>query len=163
VDVQEAIKILCKQKEVVFSTTLSGQGARYAKRLPGEVPQTLGSITLYEHQAKAWEYASNGNSVLLATPTASGKTIAATLGYLELLKNEPDACLLCLAPTKALVEQWASRLTEMCLGLIIRTQTSDTPLGETRRKIKDHVQVLVATPDQVHMSLNSWHWQWSRF
>src|SRR3954468_13709505 len=46
---------------------------------------------LYEHQALAYEAARAGKHVVVATPTASGKSLCFHLPVLEALAHEPDA------------------------------------------------------------------------
>jgi DEAD/DEAH box helicase domain-containing protein len=77
--------------------------------LPPELPRPLlesltksGIQALYSHQAEAWEAAQRGENIVLATGTASGKTLAYNLPVLAALTENPLARALYLYPTKAL-------------------------------------------------------------
>src|SRR5690242_16590407 len=50
-----------------------------------------GITELYSHQAAAFEIASRGKSFVVATPTASGKSLCFHLPVLETLLRDPDA------------------------------------------------------------------------
>ncbi|WP_131792756.1 DEAD/DEAH box helicase, partial [Candidatus Protofrankia datiscae] len=56
----------------------------------------------WTHQARATEHAHAGRSVVLATGTASGKSLGYLMPVLSVLLAEPPARALYLAPTKAL-------------------------------------------------------------
>ncbi|HEU5310802.1 MAG TPA: DEAD/DEAH box helicase, partial [Candidatus Eisenbacteria bacterium] len=59
---------------------------------------------LYSHQARAVDLAREGRHVVIATGTASGKSLAYHLPILERLLLEPGAVALYLFPTKALAQ-----------------------------------------------------------
>src|SRR5712691_4028642 len=117
--------------------------------VPYQLPS--GYSVLYSHQAEAAQAALNGQHVALATPTASGKTLATALAYLETRRSEPDATLLCLAPTRALVEQWRQTLVSWIPGVAVEWFTGDTPTLD-RPALRKRAQILVTTPDMLHRS-----------
>src|SRR5262245_12839165 len=61
-----------------------------------------GISELYRHQAEAVAGAMAGRHVVIATPTASGKSLCFHLPVLEALRADPGASALYLFPTKAL-------------------------------------------------------------
>jgi DEAD/DEAH box helicase domain-containing protein len=63
-----------------------------------------GIHALYSHQSAAYESARRGENVVLATGTASGKTLAYNLPVLATLLENPSARALYLFPTKALTQ-----------------------------------------------------------
>lgn len=142
----------------------------YEHRIEPVPPQVLsvpyqlpsGYHTLYSHQADATKAALNGQHVVLATPTASGKTLATSLAYLETRRAEPNATLLCLAPTRALVEQWCQALASWNPGVVVEWFTGDTPPLD-RAALRRRVQILVTTPDMLHRSVLPYHRGWQRF
>ena len=67
-----------------------------------EALQALGMPSLYTHQSQAFQLASTGSHLVVATPTASGKSLCYNLPVLERLIRVPDARALYLFPTKAL-------------------------------------------------------------
>jgi DEAD/DEAH box helicase domain-containing protein len=75
--------------------------------LPDPLPAALsrrGIHALYRHQFASFESARRGENVVLATGTASGKTLAYNLPVLATLIENPQARALCLFPTKALTQ-----------------------------------------------------------
>ena len=128
--------------------------------VPYQLPS--GYSALYSHQADATQAALNGQNIALATPTASGKTLATALAYLETRRREPDATLLCLAPTRALVEQWRQTLASWNSGVAVEWFTGDTPTSD-RAALRKRVQILVTTPDMLHRSVLPYHSGWRRF
>src|SRR5664279_638838 len=56
----------------------------------------------WTHQAEAADLAHSGRDVMIATGTASGKSLGYLLPVLTALLTDPRACALYLAPTKAL-------------------------------------------------------------
>ncbi|HNX19860.1 MAG TPA: DEAD/DEAH box helicase, partial [Acidobacteriota bacterium] len=56
-----------------------------------EAALKLGAARLYSHQAAALDLVAAGNNVLLATPTASGKTLAYVLAFLARRALDPAA------------------------------------------------------------------------
>ena len=84
-----------------LATLLSGQGVR----------------RLYSHQNEAIARIRNRENVLVATPTASGKSLIYNLPVFEEIIRNPAAKALYLFPLKALaqdqlktIQQWADRL-----------------------------------------------------
>ena len=96
---------------------------------------------LYDHQARAFELARSASgektakSVVVATPTASGKSLCYHLPVLDRLAREPDARALYLFPTKALSRDQETSLRGLMkeIGLTqgAITYDGDTP-GEAR-------------------------------
>ena len=77
---------------------------------PGHIRPSLvsalrarGVSELYSHQAKAFDAGVRGKSFVVATPTASGKSLCFHLPVLQTLLDHPDMRALYLYPTKALV------------------------------------------------------------
>src|SRR5437016_12131207 len=80
-----------------------GQGARRALA-------SRGISELYAHQAEAFELAMTGRDFVVATPTASGKSLCFHLPVLETLSRHPEARALYVFPTKALARDQESSL-----------------------------------------------------
>ncbi|MBN1439277.1 MAG: DEAD/DEAH box helicase [Anaerolineales bacterium] len=122
---------------------------------------------LYAHQAAALEAAGRGEHVVLATGTASGKTLAYNLPILQRRLSEPDSTAMYLFPTKALARDQAAELArwEEVLaagGMGIRLYDGDTPQsrrGEYRRSAR----FLVTNPDMLHLAILPHHTRWAEF
>ena len=81
--------------------------------LPAQLRETLstrGIGHLYSHQLSAWTNTRAGKNIILATSTASGKTLAYNLPVLAAMIQNPDARALYLFPTKALAQDQYSNL-----------------------------------------------------
>jgi DEAD/DEAH box helicase domain-containing protein len=72
---------------------------------------------IWTHQAKALEYAAEEKNVVVATGTASGKSLIFQAATFRLLEREPTATALIFYPLKALVadqlESW-KRIATAC-------------------------------------------------
>ncbi|MBU0705122.1 MAG: DEAD/DEAH box helicase, partial [Chloroflexi bacterium] len=121
---------------------------------------------LYAHQAQAIEAALAGQHVVLATSTASGKTLAYNLPILHALLNDPAACALYLFPTKALAHDQISNLQSLISNLqppiTVRPYDGDTPSSH-RSAIRREARLLVTNPDMLHTGILPHHTRWARF
>ncbi len=127
---------------------------------------------LYSHQRQACELARTGQDVMVTTPTASGKSLCYLLPALDRLLRDPKACVLYLAPTKALgqdqkreLDRWNARLS-LPGGLepgAIAIYDGDTP-QTVRRGIREKVRFLISNPDMLHVGILPHHdLGWARF
>ncbi len=121
---------------------------------------------LWSHQAEAVDRARRGESVVVVTGTASGKTLCYLLPVLEAVNEDPLATALLLYPTKALAQdQWRalSSLAEAgAIDVVAGTYDGDTP-PDARSRLRDRGQVLLTNPDMLHASLLANHARFSRF
>ena len=89
---------------------------RCPRRLGPGVVRALrarGIDRLYAHQARAIEAAFAGRHVVVATPTASGKSLCFHLPVLQALADDPNARAIYLYPTKALARDQEAGLREL--------------------------------------------------
>ena len=126
----------------------------------------VGVAEPWTHQAAAAELAREGQNVILATGTASGKSI----GYLApaLTAIGEGATALYLAPTRALAADQLTLLhaiglaADRGLGLKPAVVDSDTPHHQ-RAWARRYATYLLTTPDMLHYSLLPQHERWSGF
>jgi len=120
---------------------------------------------LYGHQARAFDLALQGKHLVVATPTASGKSLCYNLPILQALASDPTATALYLFPTKAL-----SRDQEEALRAVMReadlnvgaiTYDGDTP-NDARRAARQRAGVLLTNPDMLHAGIMPHHTGWAR-
>src|SRR5690554_4845974 len=151
--------------------TIEGQAADL-RPLPRDLPPALaealqarGIRSLYSHQAQAWEAARAGRHVVVATPTASGKSLCYTLPVVS-AALEQGAKALYLFPTKALAQDQVAELLELNaagqLGLRAATFDGDTP-GDARRAIRVSGDIVVSNPDMLHQGILPHHTKWAQF
>ena len=117
----------------------------------------------WRHQVAAAELAHGGTSVIVATGTASGKSLAYQLPGLAALAGDDRARVLYLAPTKALAgDQLRSLLALEVPGLRAATFDGDTPRDE-RDWVRAHANWVLSNPDMLHRSLLPAHSRWAPF
>ena len=121
---------------------------------------------LYTHQAQAIQAALAGEHVVLATSTASGKTLAYNVPVLHTLLQDPAACALYLFPTKALAHDQISNLQSLISALqspiAVRPYDGDTPSSH-RPAIRREARILVTNPDMLHVGILPHNTRWARF
>ncbi|BFV58442.1 DEAD/DEAH box helicase [Kitasatospora sp. CMC57] len=131
--------------------------------------QALGIDEPWAHQAEAMQLAKSGQTVVLATGTASGKS----LGYLapvlsELLegteaRNGRGATALYLAPTKALAADQRRRAAELAPQRVrAALYDGDTP-PEEREWVRQYASYVLTNPDMLHRGILPAHARWASF
>ncbi|HCD71291.1 MAG TPA: ATP-dependent helicase, partial [Thermovirga lienii] len=68
---------------------------------------------LYSHQADAIRMIMEGKNVVLATPTASGKSLCYNVPVLDAIMKNPDSRALFMFPTKALSQDQMAGLHQL--------------------------------------------------
>ena len=130
---------------------------------PPALRTALGITAPWQHQAEAAERAYAGKHVVVATGTASGKSLAYQLPALTTLLADPRATVLYLAPTKALAADQLRAVARLALdGVRPATYDGDTP-REEREWIRQHSRFVLTNPDMVHRSLLPGHAAWGTF
>ncbi|MGC8872907.1 MAG: DEAD/DEAH box helicase, partial [Chloroflexia bacterium] len=129
--------------------------------------QTLGIHQLYEHQARALELAARGAHFVIATGTASGKSLCFHLPVLQSLLDDPTATTLYLFPTKALAHDQEAMLCALLDTLSlpetwVASYDGDTPAA-VRARIRRGTRLLLTNPDMLHRALLPRHPQWAAF
>ncbi len=104
----------------------------------------------WEHQVQAAELAHGGSSVVVATGTASGKSLAYLLPVLTDLLGDDRAAALYLAPTKALATDQLRAVRALNLMAVrAATYDGDTP-REERDWVRRHGRLVLTNPDMLH-------------
>jgi DEAD/DEAH box helicase domain-containing protein len=151
---------------------LPGREAKHA-----DIPQTLdarlvsalwdrGVTRLYSHQVEAITALDAGHDVVVATPTASGKSLCYHLPVFDALLRDRAARALYLFPTKALARDQihAARAlgeaTKADLGVAV--YDGDTP-PDHRRAARTHARIVATNPDMLHAGILPHHTSWAAF
>ncbi|TCB92781.1 DEAD/DEAH box helicase [Micromonospora zingiberis] len=117
----------------------------------------------WQHQAEAADLAHDRRHVVVATGTASGKSLAYQLPALATLLADPRATVLYLAPTKALAADQLRAVAELDIeGVRPACYDGDTPRAE-REWIRRHSRFVLTNPDMLHHGILPGHAQWSGF
>lgn len=126
----------------------------------------------WAHQALMAEHALRGESAVVATGTASGKSLAYLAPVLSTLldgseaPNGRGATALYLAPTKALAADQRRAVSELAapLGKAVRPAVydGDTPFEE-REWVRQYANYALTNPDMLHRSILPSHPRWASF
>jgi DEAD/DEAH box helicase domain-containing protein len=145
--------------------------------LPVPVKQILiasGIHSLYSHQLEAWTHAHAGKNIILATSTASGKTLAYNLPIFASLLQDHNARALYLFPTKALTQDQLSNLQSIqsetpalapgasVVNLKSSIYDGDTPQS-ARSAIRKNARIILSNPDMLHTGILPHHTNWLEF
>ncbi len=152
---------------------LPGRPARHV-----DIPTTLdprlisalwarGMTRLYTHQEEALRASAEGFDVVVATPTASGKSLCYHLPVFDALLGDARARALYLFPTKALARDQVASVRELAeaarapeLGAAV--YDGDTP-GDHRRAAREKARIVATNPDMLHAGILPPHAAWAGF
>lgn len=141
---------------------------------PADLPFTLppaltaglaarGVTQFFCHQAAAITAAQAGEHVVVATATASGKTLCYTVPVLTRLLARPSARALYLFPTKALAHDQLAETTAVIqagkLPIAAHSYDGDTPQSR-RRQARQSGGILITNPDMLHAGILPYHTHW---
>jgi DEAD/DEAH box helicase domain-containing protein len=155
---------LLEGDELAYVETVAAAEARVAP-LPDDLHPKLRAVLpfdgLYQHQRDAWDAAARGEHLILATGTASGKSLAFNLPVLDAIAREPKERALYLYPTKALAQDQARALRELRPPNVrAAIYDGDTP-GERRWQIRRWANVILTNPDMLHVGVLPHHDRWA--
>lgn len=161
------------ESTLTHMVTLPSSKARYAD-WPSWVPASLrdalvnrGINKLFSHQEQTANLAWNGQHVVVATGTSSGKSLGYQLPILSALGTDPTACALYLTPTKALGSDQLTSTSTLLHDIPDfhpinpAPYDGDTP-SEARSGIRDLSRFVFTNPDMVHASMLANHPRWAR-
>ena len=121
---------------------------------------------LYTHQAQAINAIREGHNVVVATSTASGKTLCYNVPVLEALIQDWRARALYLFPTKALAQDQLRSLRELTRPALreikFGTYDGDTPRS-TRARRRREAAIILTNPDMLHLGILPNHTLWANF
>ena len=148
------------------------QFGRLIPRCPASLGRALvrqGISRLYSHQVRAVQAVRRGENVLVATPTASGKTLIYNLPVLEACLTDSGTRALYLFPLKALEQDQMRKLAELAEAaggpspLRAEIYDGDTSAHHRRRIAANPPNVLLTNPDMLHMGILAFHERWEKF
>jgi DEAD/DEAH box helicase domain-containing protein len=119
-----------------------------------------GITSLYSHQAEALHAAFKGPTIV-ATGTASGKSLCFQLPTVQTLTSDRAARALYIYPTKALAQDQARKLNGFGLTKQVRPAIydGDTPRQE-RSAIRKRANLVITNPDMLHVGILPHHSNW---
>ena len=129
--------------------------------------ELLGVGDMYEHQARAVSLLRQGRNVVVATPTASGKSLIYNLPVLEACHHDRQARALYLFPLKALTQDQRRAFDSLAATLFPTPTTAiydgDTSPSQRSRIRRDPPNVLFTNPDMLHLGILPGHEKWGHF
>ena len=167
------------KEQIIHTQHIPAQDATFGKLNKPLKPalqsrlESLGISRLYRHQAKALNTIFAGRNVIVATPSASGKTLCYHLATLEAILSDAKSCALYTFPTKALAQDQLRSLKQIACSLSLRAESEaipqeavaifdgDTPQNE-RAKVRKQARIVLTNPDMLHIGILPNHQLWSR-
>ena len=159
---------------MVFQTCLPATPSGWAKnnsKWSLEIEKSLhglGIANLFQHQAQAIDLIRRGEHVIVATPTASGKSLIYNLPVLERIRNNPRSKNLYLFPLKALAQDQLQAFEQIAAYFDDPKPTAAIYDGDTspyrRKRIREMPpNVIMTNPEMLHLSFLAHHRKWEAF
>jgi DEAD/DEAH box helicase domain-containing protein len=169
VDARAFLTSIEREDSLVHVRDLSAR-ANVVEPFPEDLPEllvdrlALQSVTgLYGHQRVALDAIRSGRDVVIATGTASGKTLVYNLAFASEVMRDPKRTALYLFPTKALERDQLRAVRELKLPQVkAAVYDGDTP-GAERPLIRKSANLVMSNPDMLHASLLPDHPRWADF
>jgi DEAD/DEAH box helicase domain-containing protein len=162
---------------VTWEGMLEGEELAYLTEIPGGEARTValpelhprleaalrarGIDALFTHQAESLAAARRGEHVVVATGTASGKTLAFNLPVLDALAADPKHRALYLYPTKALAQDQARSLAELKVPRLKPAIYDGDTEHDRRWQIRKWANVILTNPDMLHVGVLPHHDRWA--
>jgi len=177
-DIKEYIQSLISSKrlgnQVVHHTVLPDHPASISKpKIPWSkniqhILTSAGIDDLYKHQVEAIDLIRSGRHVVVATPTASGKTLIYNLPVMENILKKPNSKALYIFPLKALAQDQLRTFEALIqyskeIKPTIAIYDGDTSAWQRKRIRKVPPNILLTNPEMVHLSLLPHHQKWADF
>ena len=169
------------RQQIVHIERISSQEARFTRLDSPLHPglqgclQSLGISGLYSHQVEALKAILAGKNVMIATPSASGKTLCYHLATLDSLLRDKDSRALYIFPTKALAQDQLRSVRQIASYLSLPARSGqggaispaamatfdgDTPRNE-RPNIRKRARIVLTNPDMLHLGILPNHQSWA--
>ena len=147
--------------------TLAARPARFGeldRPFPSEVADRLGVDQLWSHQAEAMNLIRNGVPTVLATGTASGKTLCYAAPIAEAVGAPlAPATALCIYPTKALAQDQLRAITAHKFAALTAATFDGDCSTEERSWVRNNANVVLTNPEMLHHSILANHRRWADF
>ena len=149
-----------------------GRHAEWPSGIRAEVVEAacaLGMERPWTHQAQAMRLALAGRSTVIATGTASGKSLGYLAPVLSALlagteaPNGRGATALYLAPTKALAADQHRRAAQLAPARVRSALYDGDTRTEEREWVRQYASYVLTNPDMLHRSILPSHPRWAAF
>jgi DEAD/DEAH box helicase domain-containing protein len=128
-----------------------------------EALRKMGASRLYSHQLEAYERVLAGENVVVATATASGKSLCYKIPAFQNALGRAKSRAVFLYPTKALAQDQLGKIKAFGLrGAHPATYDGDTP-HVLRADIRRRANILLTNPDMLNIGILPNHEAWGDF
>ncbi len=128
-----------------------------------EALRKMGASRLYSHQLEAYERVRAGENVVVATATASGKSLCYKIPAFQNALGRASRRAVFLYPTKALAQDQLGKIKAFGLrGVHPATYDGDTPHA-LRADIRRKANILLTNPDMLNIGILPNHEAWADF
>ena len=128
-----------------------------------EALRKVGASRLYSHQLEAYERLRAGENVVVATATASGKSLCYKIPAFQNALDRAKSRAVFLYPTKALAQDQLGKIKAFGLrGIHPATYDGDTPHA-LRADIRRRANILLTNPDMLNIGILPNHEAWADF
>jgi len=159
--------------QIVHKEPIDAREAAYAalnEPLDAELQDCLnrhGLSKLYTHQAAAVNAVRQGKNVIIATSSASGKTLCYNIAVMQSVLTEPGTRALYMFPTKALAQDQVRQIKDLFYPELLNVESVGTFDGDTPRSdradIRRKARIILTNPDMLHVGILPNHPAWSVF
>jgi ATP-dependent Lhr-like helicase len=122
----------------------------------------------FAYQEEAWQHINNGRSGLVNAPTGTGKTFSVFLGaVIQFINDHPETYqaelknglqLIWITPLRALAKDIGRAMEEVIFELDLSwkvgIRNGDTSLSERQKQKRQMPEVLITTPESMHLLLS---------
>lgn len=129
---------------------------------------SIGISQLYSHQEQAIRLIQEKKHVVVATGTASGKSLCYQIPILNKILQDANATALMIFPTKALTNDQIDGLHQIIdhvdgkTAIVPAIFDGDTP-STNRGAIREKANIVLSNPDMLNIGILPHHTIWSRF
>ena len=128
-----------------------------------EALRKMGASRLYSHQLEAYERVRAGENVVVATATASGKSLCYKIPAFQNALGRAKSRAVFLYPTKALAQDQLGKIKAFDLrGVHPATYDGDTPHA-LRADIRRRANILLTNPDMLNIGILPNHEAWADY
>ena len=139
-----------------------------SQNLVNALYNTRGISQLYYHQAEAINNLYDGNNVIVATSTSSGKSLIYQIPMLHELELDSNARGMYIFPTKALAQDQRRSMQELLRYMpnlehvLVDTFDGDTAIVD-RHLIREEGRIIFTNPDMLHITILPQEDKWQTF
>jgi len=174
-----SVDLVCAHEQAARSGSFGAWPDQLDPRLLAALHER-GISSPYEHQATALRAIDEGRDVVLATSTASGKSLCFQVPLIQAVLRDPQARALMLFPTKALARDQVESMRQLtsCVPVValagagprtaargvavgVAAYDGDTPPAE-RRAARARAHAIATNPDMLHRGILPHHDAWGR-